>query len=119
MIFKNFFSFLKRKNNKKTDSQNHTLAYMDIHTFVQESIIGIVSGIQDAQKEYLKENSAFAPLICPAWLSHSSYEGHSDKIHELKFDLAVTLTETSSSTVQGKVGITVVGPRYRWHWLLC
>ncbi len=95
-------TWFKSKNRKKPDS-------IDIQTFVQASIVGIVSGIREAQKEYLNENSAFAPLICPAWLPEGSSRGHSDKIHELEFDLAVTLTETSSSTVKGKVGITVVG----------
>jgi len=70
-----------------------------------------MSGIQGAQKKYLKENSAFVPLICPAWLPFplGSTKGHSDKIYELEFDLAVTLTENSSSKAEGKIGLAVVG----------
>ena len=102
-------TWFKSKNSKKTGVHNPPPVSMNIQTFMQASIVGIVSGIRGAQEEYLNENSAFAPLICPAWLPEGSSRGHSDKIHELEFDLAVTLTETSSSKVEGKAGITIVG----------
>lgn len=106
--FKNFR--FKLKGGKKTDSQNYA-PVLGIEEFVRESIVGVMSGIQGAQKKYSKENSAFAPLICPAWLPFplGNAKGHSDKIYELEFDLAVTLTENSSSKAEGKIGLTVVG----------
>jgi hypothetical protein len=64
---------------------------MAIEDFVYMSIRGIMTGIQKAQQEYSGENSAFAPLICPAWappLSDigGSAKGHADKIHDLEQD---------------------------------
>lgn len=46
-----------------------------------------MSGIRGAQKEFLKDNSAYAPLISPE---------NSNKIHDLEFDLAVTIDDSSS-----------------------
>lgn len=105
------FSWLKKKNANHPQKQP---ASMDIQEFVRSSIIGIMSGIQDAQNEFGQGNSAFAPLICPAWgppLSDigGSAKGHADKIHELEFDLAITVTEASSAKANGTTKVEVIG----------
>lgn len=87
---------------------------MEIQEFVQTSIVGVMSGIRGAQNEYSNGNSAYDPLICPAWEppttdAGGSTRGHADKIHELEFDLAVTITESTSSRAGGKAGIKVIG----------
>lgn len=87
---------------------------MDVQEFVRASIVGVMSGIKKAQEEYANENSAYASLVCPAWAPPLSdiaggTKGHADKIHELEFDLAVTIVSTSSLNSIGKVVVEVVG----------
>lgn len=89
-------------------------ACMDIQEFVHASITGIMSGIRRAQKEYAAGNSAYAPLICPAWAPPISgigggAKGHADKMHELEFDLAITISNTSSARAHGEAGVQVIG----------
>jgi len=99
---------------KKQNTETPCTASMDIQEFVKASIIGIMSGIKEAQKEYDQGNSAFDPLICPAWgppLSEigGSAKGHADKIHELEFDLAIKISETSSAKANGSAKVKVIG----------
>ena len=108
----NIFSWFKRK--KQNISSSSLPASMGIQEFVKASIIGIMSGIKEAQKEYDKGNSAFDPIICPAWgppISDigGSAKGHADKIHELEFDLAITITEASSTKANGSARVKVIG----------
>jgi hypothetical protein len=114
MCFRKFFSWLKTKDSKKTINEPHPPISMGIEAFVQASIVGIMSGIRGAQKEYSKGNSAYDPLICPAWKPPTSdlggsTRGYADQVYELEFDLAVTITETTSSKAEGKAGVKVVG----------
>jgi hypothetical protein len=106
--FQKMFSSDKKKGSGKTNSKN-CAPILGIKEFVRDSIVGIASAIQEAQEKYSEENSAFAPLICPAWLPEGSMRGHSDKIYEIEFDLAVTLTESSSSNAEGKISLAVTG----------
>lgn len=104
------FSWLKKKNHKSSKPP----VSMDIQEFVKSSLIGVMAGIRDAQNEFSQANSAFAPLICPAWgppLSDISggTKGHADKIHELEFDLAITITESSSAKANGAAKVEVIG----------
>lgn len=107
---KNFLSKLFSKFfGTKSETTPTSLAPMAIDDFVYMSIQGIMTGIQKAQQEYSGENSAFAPLICPAWappLSDigGSAKGHADKIHDLEFDLAITV---KAGTIAG--GKAVIG----------
>jgi hypothetical protein len=85
-------------------------APMAIEDFVYMSIRGIMTGIQKAQQEYSGENSAFAPLICPAWappLSDigGSAKGHADKIHDLEFDLAITVKAGTVAGGKAEIGV--------------
>lgn len=107
---KKLFSWFRRKECKNPPPQ----VSMEIPDFVHAALVGIISGIQRAQQEHVDGNSAFDPLICPAWgppLSDlgGSAKGHADKIHEIEFDLAVTITSTSSSKAGGKAGSRVIG----------
>lgn len=105
------FSWFKSKKQNIEIPCPHS---MDIQEFVKASIIGIMSGIKEAQKEYDLGNSALDPLICPAWgppLSENggSAKGHADKIHELAFDLAITVSEASSAKAKGSGKVQVIG----------
>ncbi len=87
---------------------------MDIREFVKASIIGVMCGIRDAQNEFSQGNSAYDPLISPAWgppLSDAggSAKGHADKMHELEFDLAITVRESTSAKANGAAQVQVVG----------
>lgn len=108
-------SLLRRKEKIKSIP---VTASMNIEEFVQASIVGIMSGIRGAQKEYSQGNSAFDPLICPAWRPPvsdlgGSASGYADKVYELEFDLAITTTATttatSSSSAEVKAVVKVIG----------
>ena len=60
---KKLFSWFRRKPCNTSTPQTS----MEIPDFVHASLVGIMSGIKRAQKEYAEGNSAFDPLICPAW----------------------------------------------------
>lgn len=114
MCIKWIQSWFKREESKSNTSRYCPQGSVDIQAFVQAAIVGIMSGIRGAQKEYTNGNSAFDPLICPAWgppLSdlHGGTKGYADKIFELEFDLAITVAETSSSSASGKAGVAVMG----------
>lgn len=92
MCLKKIFSWFRSKNDPRETSCSPAPPMMNIEEFVQASIVGIMSGIRSAQKEYAQGNSAFDPLISPAWAPSTSdlggsSKGHADKIHELEFDL--------------------------------
>lgn len=112
MCIKKIKSWFKRKPSPTPiTTPQHS---MNIEEFVKASLVGIMSGIRGAQKEYGKSNSAYAPLISPAWAPPltdlgGGTKGHADKIYDLEFDLAVTIDESSSSKFEGASGIKVAG----------
>lgn len=108
----NLFSWFKQKKHSTTPPSSQTP--MDLEEFVKASLTGIMSGIRDAQKKYEGGNSAYDPIICPAWAPPTSdvggsSKGHADRIHELEFDLAVTITESSSAKFNGAAKANVIG----------
>jgi hypothetical protein len=110
MCFKKFVSWFK----KKPSETFTTPPSLNIEEFVQASLVGITSGIRGAQEKYRNENSAYASLICPAWAPITSNlgggtKGHADKIHDIEFDLAVTVDESSSAKCNGRAAIKVTG----------
>lgn len=108
---KNFISkIFSRFFGTKSVATPTSSAPMAIEDFVYMSIRGIMTGIQEAQQEYSDENSAFAPLICPAWappLSDigGSAKGHADKIHDLEFDLAITVKAGTVAGGKAEIGV--------------
>jgi len=111
MCIKKIKSWFKKKTSTPIITPQHSI---NIEEFVKASLVGIMSGIRGAQKEYQKNNSAYAPLISPAWAPPLSdlgggTKGHADKIYDLEFDLAVTIDESSSSKFSGTSGIKVAG----------
>lgn len=108
---KNFISkIFSRFFGTKSVATSTSSAPMAIEDFVYMSIRGIMTGIQKAQQEYSGENSAFAPLICPAWappLSDigGSAKGHADKIHDLEFDLAITVKAGTVAGGKAEIGV--------------
>jgi len=114
MCIKKILAKLKQKDGRNTELRSPIPASMDIQEFVKASLIGIMSGIQEAQKEYSGRNSAYDPLICPASAPPLSdigggTKGHADKVHEIEFNLAITVTESSSSKAHGSAGVKVIG----------
>lgn len=111
MCFKKIKAWFKKKNSAPIPILHHSI---NIEEFVKASLVGIMSGIRGAQKEYQKNNSAYAPLISPSStppLSDISggTKGCADKIYDLEFDLAVTIDESFSSKFTGASGIKVAG----------
>ncbi len=106
-----FFSWVRRK---KCNPIPQPPVSMNIQEFIETSIVEIMSGIQSAQKKYSEGNSAFAPIICPAWKPPTSdlsggLAGFSDKIYELEFDLAITVAEASSANCSGTAKTRFIG----------
>ncbi len=104
-------SWFKKKTTRPINTPQYSI---NIEEFVKASLVGIMSGIRGAQKEYQKSNSAYAPLISPAFAPPLSdlgggTKGHADKIYDLEFDLAVTVDESSSSKFSGTAEIKVAG----------
>jgi hypothetical protein len=111
MCFKKIKSWFKKKSSAHTPIPHHSI---NIEEFVKASIVGIMSGIRGAQKEYQKDNTAYAPLISPSSAPPlidigGGTKGYADKIYDLEFDLAVTIDESSSSKFTGASGIKVAG----------
>lgn len=104
---KSWWTWWKRKVCRESLPQDGTFVPIDIGDFIEASIVGIVTGIRKTQKTYANENSAFAPIICPAWLPEGSTREHSDRMDELEFDLAIGVTTTASSKVQGQNRVIV------------
>lgn len=67
MCIKKIKSWFKKKSQPSTDIAPLSPRSINIEEFVKSSVVGIMSGIRGAQKEYQEANSAYAPLICPAW----------------------------------------------------
>jgi hypothetical protein len=114
MCFKKIWGFFRRKDVLSAGSPSAGPQTMNIEEFVQASMIGIMSGIRGAQKEYAEGNSAYDPIISPAWAPSTSdiggsTRGHADKIHEFEFDLAITVSGSSALKTEGKAGVIVVG----------
>jgi len=84
---------------------------MDIEDFIDATLTKIIDGVQSAQRNFPSTNGATDAIICPAWIPDGGPDAgvtnHVRKIHDIEFDLAVTVENGASFQTAGKASIRV------------
>ncbi len=104
-------SFWNKRNKRKQSLAFIQNQSMDIEEFIDMTLTKIIGGVQSVQDNFPSTNGATDAIICPAWIPDGGPDAgvtnHVRKIHDIEFDLAVTVENNASSQTAGKASIRV------------